>query len=310
MAIYSATSISEWEALASATFVPVRVEAPFERFPGMMDHRGDHEWGLTSISSGPGRVSRTRELLAASPNDLALFSIQIRGASVVEQDGRTARVGPGDGVLYLTGSMYRLSFPRPSEMAILQVPLDRLDIGTRSRSALTARALRLRNDPALRTFTRVVRSLFASRPVIADPQQALTVATEVLGAALDARHRGPRRSVSHAALFAAFDRVVHERIDDPGLDVGELAIAEGVSVRTVHAVFAERSESPAAYIRAARMRRAQRLLVTTRLPLVDIAIRCGSSDPSVFSRSFRNDTGITPSEYRRRHAASPAPERR
>lgn len=310
MAIYSATSISEWEALASATFVPVRVEAPVEHFAGVMDHRGDHEWGLTSIRSGAGRVSRTPELLAASPNDLALFSLQIRGNSIVEQDGRLAHVGPGDSVLYLTGSTYRLSFPQPSEMAILQVPLDRLDISPRTRSVLTARALRAQNDPALRTFARVVRSLFLARPVIADPHQALRVATEVLGAALSSQRRVSHRSRSHAALFAAFDRLVHERIDDPSLDVGELAIAEGVSVRTVHAVFAERSESPAAFIRAARIRRAQRLLATTQLPLVDIAIRCGSSDPSVFSRTFRHDTGITPSEYRRRHGVLPEAERR
>lgn len=35
------------------------------------------------------------------------------------------------------------------------------------------------------------------------------------------------------------------------------------------------------------------------LLLADVAVRCGSTDPGVFTRSFREDAGMTPSEYRR-----------
>jgi transcriptional regulator GlxA family with amidase domain len=146
----------------------------------------------------------------------------------------------------------------------------------------------------------VVRSLFTERPVIAEPDRALRVATEILGSVLRYRRRGSARERSHGAIFAALDRAVHERLDDPRLDITALALSENVSIRTVHQVFAERGTTPAAHIRAARMHRATRLLTATQLSVLDIAVRCGSSDPSVFSRAFRRETGATPSEYRRR----------
>jgi AraC-like DNA-binding protein len=300
MVIRTASSVSEWEALASATFVPVRVKSAVESFTGTMDHRGDDRWGVTSVRSGAGRVSRTAELLSSSPDDVALFSLQIRGASQVEQEGRQGRVQAGDGVLYLTRSAYELTFPQAGEFAILQVPSETLGLRPDSLAELAARPLHLRQDAALRTYSRVIRSLFTDRPVIADPDQAVMVATEILAAVFRYRRRPPARSRSHAAIFAALDRAVHERLDDPRLDVPALGAAENLSTRTVHQVFAERGTTPAAHIRAARLHRARRLLESTHLTVLEIAVRCGSTDPSVFSRAFRTEVGLTPSEYRRR----------
>lgn len=306
MVIRSAVSADEWEALASAAFVPVRVDAPTGRFATTLDHRGTHDWAVSAIRGGMGRVSRTRELLDASRDDLALFSIQIRGTSRVHQNGRRAHVSPGDGVVYATRSVYDLAFPEPTELAILQVPTERLGLHSPALATLTARPLRIRNDPALRTVARLVRSLFADRPVIGDTEETLRVSTEILGSVLR-RHRGaPAPARSSAALFAAFDRAIHELLDDPRLGVAALARMEGVSLRTVHAVFAERGSTPATHIRAARMRRARALLTTTHLPLADIAERCGMTDASVFSRAFRQDAGTSPGAFRRmtRHPAA------
>ena len=154
-------------------------------------------------------------------------------------------------------------------------------------------------------MTRVLRSLFSPRPVLSDVAQALDVATEILSSALrpDRRRSGRRRN--HAELYAAFERIIHERLDDPRLDVAGLAEQEGVSIRTVHNVFAERGTTPAAHLREARLDRGRRLLATTRLSLSDIAVLCGSEDASVFTRSFRREWGLTPSEYRRRNQLRP-----
>jgi AraC-like DNA-binding protein len=309
MVIQSAASVSEWEALASATFVPVHVEARFAGLPATMDHRGDLVAGISAIRGGAGRVVRTRDLLDSSRDDIALFSLQLRGSSRVEQGDRQARIAPGNGVLYLTRSPYELTFPDPIDLAILQLPSELLGLGADSLEALTATPVHVRQDAALRTLARVVRSLFTDRPVIANENEALRTAADILGSALRQRRGMSSPARSHSALFAAFDRAISERLDDPRLDVTALASMENVSVRTVHQVFAERGTAPAAHIRAARMRRAKRLLTSTNLRLVDIAIRCGSSDPSVFSRTFRHDEGTTPSEYRRRMQRPADPDR-
>jgi AraC-like DNA-binding protein len=300
MVIRSAASASEWEALASSTFVPVHVEARASDLPATMDHRGDRDGGISSIRGGAGRIARTADLVASSRDDIALFSVQIRGSSRVEQNGRRSEIATGEGVLYLTRSPYELTFPAPIDLAILQVPSERLGVRSDTLAAMTASPLRIRQDAALRTLTRVMRSLFTDRPILDDQAAALRTATELLGSVLRQRRTLPAGSRSHDVLFAGFDRAIHERLDDPSLDVAALATLERVSIRTVHQVFSERNTTPAASIRAARMRRAQALLASTNLRLADVAIRCGSTDPSVFTRSFRHDTGMTPSEYRRR----------
>jgi AraC family transcriptional regulator len=58
------------------------------------------------------------------------------------------------------------------------------------------------------------------------------------------------------------------------------------------------------WIRYRRIELAQGLMLTTGAPLSDIALSCGMSDQSHFTRSFRRIVGETPFSWRRtRHAA-------
>lgn len=56
--------------------------------------------------------------------------------------------------------------------------------------------------------------------------------------------------------------------------------------------------TPQKYLRKLRMRMASRALVYTREPMAEVAIECGFSDQSHFTREFRRDFGRTPREYR------------
>jgi AraC-like DNA-binding protein len=51
-------------------------------------------------------------------------------------------------------------------------------------------------------------------------------------------------------------------------------------------------------IQKVRMENAVRELRDSRTPIADVALNCGYSDQSAFTRQFRNTTGLTPSEYR------------
>ncbi|MGN0906098.1 MAG: AraC family transcriptional regulator [Bullifex sp.] len=55
------------------------------------------------------------------------------------------------------------------------------------------------------------------------------------------------------------------------------------------------------YMSSIRMDRAESLLTTTGLTVLEIAERLGYSSLSHFTRLFRSHSGMTPSEYRRRH---------
>lgn len=52
------------------------------------------------------------------------------------------------------------------------------------------------------------------------------------------------------------------------------------------------------YVAVQRMLHAKRLLANPNMPVSDVAVAVGFSDPSYFTRVFRRQEGISPSEYR------------
>ncbi len=55
------------------------------------------------------------------------------------------------------------------------------------------------------------------------------------------------------------------------------------------------------WLNAERIRRARRLLETTRLSVLEVALECGFESPSHFHGRFRAAAGMTPLQYRRRN---------
>lgn len=83
--------------------------------------------------------------------------------------------------------------------------------------------------------------------------------------------------------------------------VNELAKAQHMSVSSFRNKFKEYAGmSPQEYINTVRLGEASRLLTTTDTSILNIAAICGYDDPMYFSRIFRNKTGQSPREYRKR----------
>ena len=57
--------------------------------------------------------------------------------------------------------------------------------------------------------------------------------------------------------------------------------------------------TPSEYVRKFRIARAMELLVTTDLPVAEVAKRTGFSDVSLFSRVFKQSVGLPPASYRK-----------
>lgn len=81
------------------------------------------------------------------------------------------------------------------------------------------------------------------------------------------------------------------------------AQAAAVSTRTLLRYFHDvLSMTPLDYLHKLRIERAKQLLELTLFDLPRIMEICGYQDASAFRRLFRRETGLTPSEYRRRYA--------
>ena len=107
-----------------------------------------------------------------------------------------------------------------------------------------------------------------------------------------------RNGLSTAQLLVV-RRYIDERIE-AGFNVIELASAVGLGPQQ----FAEKlrlatGKSPWRYVQAQRISRAQRMLSTGRMPIVEISGMLGFASQSHFTNLFRNHLGVTPNAYRK-----------
>jgi transcriptional regulator GlxA family with amidase domain len=95
---------------------------------------------------------------------------------------------------------------------------------------------------------------------------------------------------------------IAEHLDDD-LSVPALARRAAMSPRTFARSFAaEVGTTPAAYVQAARVEAARRLLETTGQSTAEVARDCGFGTVETMHRAFRRTLGTTPGQYRRHFA--------
>lgn len=92
---------------------------------------------------------------------------------------------------------------------------------------------------------------------------------------------------------------IEQRISDETLKIDEMAEAMNMG-RT--ALFSKMKSlvgmSPSDFLRQVRMQRAQQLLARSKMSISEVAYSIGYTDPKYFTKCFKKDTGMTPSEYR------------
>lgn len=127
-----------------------------------------------------------------------------------------------------------------------------------------------------------------------------------IGIHLATRHHGGRPHPARAGgLGAAHLRRAQEMMAaalDGDLQVGDIATACGVSrSHLIRGFRTATGVTPYQWLLRQRIERARDLLLSTRLPLADIALACGFSDQSHMTRTFSRLTGLTPGAWRRKH---------
>jgi AraC family transcriptional regulator len=92
--------------------------------------------------------------------------------------------------------------------------------------------------------------------------------------------------------------LVKEHAADP-ISLSTLAATVGVHRATLSAAFRRfRRISVGQCIRRERVRQVRKALVTSKMPLCEIATECGSHDQAHMGRVFRKATGFSPGAYR------------
>jgi AraC-like DNA-binding protein len=124
----------------------------------------------------------------------------------------------------------------------------------------------------------------------------------VLSAGGDERSQ---REAGHMTTAARVQAYVREHLREPDLGPARIAAANGLSRRTLYAIYDELGTSLEQSIIEQRLEGARRDLVDSRrshVTIAAIAREWGFSTPSFFASRFRRAHGVTPREWRALHA--------
>jgi len=111
--------------------------------------------------------------------------------------------------------------------------------------------------------------------------------------------RPPRLRGARARVQKASEEI-QRRYAETDLSCAALAQACGMSEKYFQQLFREAYHlSPGEQIRLLRMKKARELLEATTLPISRVAEASGFSNQFYFARYFKEQTGMTPTQYRR-----------
>lgn len=299
MSVLVAESAEDWQVAASRSFVPLHCTVLRPGFSGSIAR---FDLGATlhlaSVTSDSTVVTRTEALAARSESDDIHVSLQLGSTGRVLQGGHETEVAPGSLTIYETNKPYVLDYSHPGQhQLVMQVPRRALRLSEATIAALAARDLGA--EPSARVFFAFASQLAIEAAALGPTAGMSDAAVELLATTLHAIALEHAPATAPAAgKLAAIRHDIRTRLADPGLSVDDLAARHFVSRRALYTLFEQLGQSPADYIREARVEEAKRVMRSApHLALAQVAHASGFADEGTLGRAFRAFEGRTPREW-------------
>jgi len=296
-----------WESAASDVMHPMALDRwDRRRFSGLMHISRAGAVDIFHISGDPLTVSRTAELIRAhDPEQLNLVDV-LRGSCRVHQDGRHAVIGPGGLSAHATSKPYTFWTDTPFELLIFGIPRSLLGPCADEIFGSTATTVHDRAGEMARLGQDFLRNLALGLESGRLDTNASGLAECVAGLTRGLyTHTVPGRLQDHPdQLYPQLLAYIDTHLGDPGLGAAGIARAHFISVRRLQKIFHQHGTTVTRYILEQRLERCRRSLaspVERSLPVGWIARRWGMPDLPNFSRRFRAEFGMSPTEYRTQH---------
>lgn len=307
-AVSPRNSVSFWTEAVSDTFVVLDCKAGDgrESIDGEIAVQTLASIDLARVRASAQSVHRTPAAIDASSDDYYLVGMQTEGSCLVTQDGRSAALHDGGFALYDTTRPYSLLLTDHFEQLVIRLPRTALERYLPEAARLTALAVNA--DPgAGRLLVNTVQFLANDIDVLS-PDVALSVSQGVehlivaglggLTRGVPDAHRISRRKLVQTHIL--------ENLGDESLSIKSIASDLHLSPSSIHRAFAADGETVMGWVWQQRLKRIRETLLTGRYEgtLTDLFLTWGFSDPSHFSRAFRQRYGHAPSQLLRPLAES------
>ena len=301
--------IEFWNDTACASFTPISSD-PLElrTFTGRLTRTRVGELSAAEVFSDAQIVRHSRSHVARSRLSMFFIHMQLEGESVSRQDGREARLGPGDFTLCDTNRPYEIHFAAPNRMFVMGIPdgLIRRHIACPESVVAVPMSGSSGLSGLLSDF---LRGFWRQCHEELDPAVAPRMTNAILDLMASAYTVLPQAQSDRSSLSTAHRiRIVNyieAHLGDPDLTPMRVAEACKMTPRYLHHLFSNESETVARYILRRRLEECSRALTIPSQrgrTVTAIAFDYGFNSPTHFGRVFRARYGITPREFRQRDA--------
>ncbi len=284
----------------------VRLEPRLQECPvfrGSIEKVAVDRIALSRVRASAHSVSRLAEHIRQGGADLCFVNLQIEGVGLTRRGGQEILSRPLDVTVVDTTEPFDIQHRSDFSLYSLIVP----------REILPPDLVRRGGVPLSRSVTgrEIARTLMGYAELALRAQNEAPVPLPLVGrhvadllACLDAwgGDSAPQEKRAHARLMAMCD-YIERNLEDEQLGAVKLARVFGVSPRCVHKLFAETETTVSEYVCKLRIRHSLDLLHcadSAGMTVTRIAFQLGFRDLSYFNRRFKQLTGETPTQYRRR----------
>ena len=233
--------------------------------------------------------------------DVFIVSLIQRGGGELTQRGRSARLGPGDLVIYDSGATF--DYALRARTQLVKIPRRLLE----SKLDRPADFLALKIDrsnplsPILGDLLTRCLDIDLSRDVGPWIAKRLSSAIVDLLASICDLERDALPETQVSAPLERVMRFARANLDDPDLGPEALAAAGPVSVRSLNRLFGALGATPMRWVWSQRLEASRVSLSQGEVRSVtDAAFAHGFSDLGHFSRSFKRTFGISPQKLLRK----------
>lgn len=262
---------------------------------------------ISDVEGATGDVVRGNRRLGRTIEPYLIVAVHRSGHGRVMQDGRRADLMAGDLVCFRTDHPYTLTFPGRFHQCYVRLPLSTL-LGTGAPfTNLTATPITTQFGIA-RLLRPLLCGLVAEADRIGGPG-ALPLTTSVMelvsAALIEAAHPASGQPNARRLLYERMESYVAARVCDPELTPIAVAAAHHVSLRYLHAAYADAGTTFGRSVRERRLHAAANELRrrgAEHRTVAAVAHACGFTDVGHFSRQFRAAFGSAPGAWRRLHS--------